>query len=172
MAGRRALAGAATLMLAVPLAGCQAGTMGAIGITRTNDGALAAVVARCTETVARIEVGHGPKSENARRTVDLTLEAFRPSKDDLVVVPLSVEAAGWHRSPTVFAPTETELYSVVATDRARGWTTGEALFTAAELPADLAPDTVLVTFYVAEDGADVPKTEVVSLSQFRTDACE
>jgi hypothetical protein len=164
--------GAATLMVTVPLTGCQAGTLGEIGITRTADGALAGVVARCAETVGRIEVGHGPKGENARRTVDLTLEASRPSKDELLVVPLSVGVPGWHRSPTVFSPVGSERYYVVATDRARGWTTGEAVFTAAELPTDLAPDTVLVTFYVTEGGADVAKTETVSLARFRRDACE
>ena len=168
MAGRRALAGAAALLIALPLAGCQAGSMGTIGVTRTADGELAAVVARCTSTLARLEVRHGPQDVDARRTVDLTLEAFRPSKESLVVVPLTVEVPGWHRSPSVFSPAQDERYYVVGTDRARGWNTGEAVFVVEDLPEDLGPDTVLVTAY-AEDEL-VP--EVVSLARFRKDACE
>lgn len=164
MHGRRVVVGAAALVLAVPLAGCEADPMGAIGITRTADGALAAVVARCTGTLARVEIEHGPAGA---RSVDLTLEAFRPAKDDLVVVPLTVEVNGWHRSPTTFTPAQTERYYVVGTDRSRQVTTGEAVFTIADLPDDLGPDRVLV----ATPASGQAGPESVSQARFRKEAC-
>ena len=170
MAGRRTEALAGAVLLTVPLAGCQAGSMGTIGITRTTDGALAAVVARCTSTLARLEVRHGPQDDAARRTVDLTLEAFRPSQDAVVVVPLSAETSGWHRSPTVFTPAGGERYYVVGTDRARGWNTGEVTFVVDDLP-ELGPDQVLVSSLAGEPVAEEVVTEVVSLERFRKDAC-
>lgn len=154
--------------MALPLTGCTAATMGTIGVSRTKDGALTAVVARCSSTLARVEVLHGPAGADGRRTVDLTLEAFRPSQESVVVVPLTAGTDGWHRSPKVFSPAEGERYYVLGTDRARRANTGEAAFVVRDLPEDLGPDTVLVTSYRENEVF----TEVVSLTRFRRDACE